>query len=118
MTGLTTHILDTANGRPAAGVSVELYALGQDGQRMLLKTAVTNADGRADSPMLGPREIAVGRYELVFHVGDYFARMGNKVADPPFLQQVPVQFAIAEPDAHYHVPLLVAPWGYTTYRGS
>ncbi len=118
MSGLSTHILDTANGRPASGVRVELFALGEDGSRKLLKTAVTNADGRPDALLIEAQDMAVGCYELVFHVGDYFQRTGNRVADPPFLQEVPVRFAIADLTTHYHVPLLAAPWGYTTYRGS
>ncbi|MCL4712114.1 MAG: hydroxyisourate hydrolase [Pseudorhodoplanes sp.] len=112
---LTTHILDTAAGRPAAGVAVELYRL--DGERALIARAMTNADGRLDAPLLEGRAFARGRYELVFHIGDYFRAHGIALADPPFVDLVPVRFGIGE-DAHYHVPLLVSPYGYSTYRGS
>ncbi len=111
---LTTHVLDTARGRPAAGVAVELWRL--DGERRLLKTVRTNADGRTDAPLLAEGELETGTYELVFAVGAYFAAHG--AAQPPFLDLVPVRFGIADPAVHYHVPLLVAPWAYSTYRGS
>jgi 5-hydroxyisourate hydrolase len=101
---LTTHVLDTARGRPAAGVRIELTL--PDGTR---RSTVTNADGRTDSPLVA--EPAAGEYELVFAVGDYFGERA-------FLDRVPVRFTIADPDAHYHVPLLVSPWSYSTYRGS
>ncbi len=116
--GLTTHVLDTAHGRPAAGVRIDLSALEPDGRARLLKTLTTNADGRTDEPLLGPAEVEIGRYELVFHVGAYFRTTGDALPDPPFLDQVPVRFAIADPRGHYHVPLLVSPYGYATYRGS
>jgi hydroxyisourate hydrolase len=107
---ITTHVLDTANGRPAGGVTIELVEL--PGGRVLDRL-VTNADGRTDRPVLtGP--IKPGVYELRFHVGAYF-RSG---VTPPFLDVVPVRFGVAEPDGHYHVPLLVSPWAYQTYRGS
>lgn len=115
---LTTHVLDTARGRPAAGLRVDLFAVEPDGAGRLLKTVTINADGRTDAPLLGEGEMKVGRYELVFHVGAYFRAAGTPVTDPPFLDEVPVRFAIAEPEAHYHVPLLVAPYSYVTYRGS
>ncbi len=118
MAGLTTHVLDIARGRPAAGVKIELYELGADGARRLVKTATTNADGRTDAPLIAPAEARVGRFELVFHAGDYFASAGARLADPPFLDVVPIRFAVADPSAHYHVPLLVSPWSYSTYRGS
>jgi 5-hydroxyisourate hydrolase len=102
---LTTHVLDTSTGRPAAGVRVVVR---REGENALLAEAVTNADGRLDRP---------GRYELEFHVGDYFRARGAALADPPFLDVIPLHFAISE-DAHYHVPLLVSPFGYSTYRGS
>ncbi|HET8726175.1 MAG TPA: hydroxyisourate hydrolase [Alphaproteobacteria bacterium] len=114
---LTTHVLDTAHGRPAAGLSIALYRLGGDGSK-LLKRIATNADGRADAPLLQGDDFAAGRYELVFAVGDYFRTQGVVLAEPPFLDEVPVRFAVATPDAHYHVPLLVSPWSYSTYRGS
>lgn len=106
MKGLTTHVLDTMRGCPAAGMKIELYSSGN-----LLKTVITNADGRTDVPMLNEQEFAAGSYELVFHVGDYFG-------DRSFLDQVPVRFTISDANAKYHVPLLVTPWAYSTYRGS
>jgi 5-hydroxyisourate hydrolase len=108
--GLTTHVLDTAHGRPAAGVGIELARLA-DGARAVLRTVTTNADGRTDEPLLAAGELQAGEYELVFAVGDYFGERA-------FLDRVPVRFSIAEPEAHYHVPLLVSPWSYSTYRGS
>ena len=108
MKGLTTHVLDTTNGRPAAGMKIELWSLGNS---TLLKTATTNADGRTDSPLLGPEELAAGNYEIVFFVGDYFG-------ERRFLDRVPVRFTIDNAEAKYHVPLLVSPWAYSTYRGS
>jgi 5-hydroxyisourate hydrolase len=115
---LTTHVLDTAHGRPASGMRIDLSAIDPDGRVRLLKTVTTNADGRTDRPLLAVAEMKVGRYEIAFHVAAYFQRIGTSVADPPFLDVVPVRFAIADPDSHYHVPLLVSPWSYTTYRGS
>lgn len=114
---LTTHVLDTAQGRPAAGVSIELWRL-DDGERALLSTTRTNADGRTDAPLLEGDSLAVGIYELVFDVGAYFATQPVALAAPPFLEQVPVRFGIADASAHYHVPLLASPWAYSTYRGS
>ncbi len=116
---LTTHVLDTAQGRPAAGLTVELWALGRSGEeRRLLKTVVTDAGGRTGAPLLEGDALAAGVYELVFDVGAYFAAQGPAGAAPPFLDRVPVRFGIADPAAHYHVPLLVSPWAYSTYRGS
>ncbi len=115
---LTTHVLDTAHGRAARGVRVDLHRLDPEGRAAPLKTVLTNADGRTDEPLLAGDAMAAGRYELVFHVGAYFRAMGVALAAPPFLDEVPVRFAIADVGAHYHVPLLVSPWGYTTYRGS
>ena len=114
---LTTHILDTANGCPAAGVRVELYCQTADGERCLA-SAVTNQDGRTDGPLLAGNAMAVGVYELRFWIGDYFASPGGAVAQPTFLDLVPIRFGIADTTAHYHVPLLVSPWSYSTYRGS
>ena len=114
--GLTTHVLDTANGEPAAGLSIELYAV-EDEDRRLLKTLRTNADGRTDGPLLGEGDLSVGLYEIVFDVAGYFAQHTN-LPDPPFLGRVPIRFGVADPEAHYHVPLLVSPWSYSTYRGS
>jgi 5-hydroxyisourate hydrolase len=115
---LTTHVLDTAHGRPAAGVRVELRALDPDGRARLVRTAITNADGRTDAPLLAAGEMQAGRYEIAFHVGAYFHAMGAVTAALPFLDVVPVRFTIGDPGAHYHVPLLVSPWSYSTYRGS
>jgi 5-hydroxyisourate hydrolase len=109
---LTTHVLDTSIGRPAAGVRVVLR---RDGEA--LAEVVTNADGRTDKPLLDGATFKPGSYELAFHVGDYFRGQGIPLTDPPFLDVVPLRFAIAE-DSHYHVPLLVSPFGYSTYRGS
>ncbi len=118
MAGLTTHVLDVTRGGPAEGVRVELYELGADGARKLVAATSTNADGRTDKPLIGATQARVGRFELVFHAGDYFRRQGATLADPPFLDVVPIHFAIADPGAHYHVPLIVSPWSYSTYRGS
>jgi 5-hydroxyisourate hydrolase len=107
---LTTHVLDTARGRPGAGIAVELYRLeGEAG--MLLATTTTNRDGRTDAPLLEGEKFRTGTYQLVFHVGAYFKSEG-------FLDRVPIRFRIADAGAHYHVPLLCSPWSYTTYRGS
>jgi 5-hydroxyisourate hydrolase len=115
---LSTHVLDTARGRPAAGVAVELARLdGATGRREVLRTVRTNADGRTDAPLLQGDELARGVYELVFGVGEYFADLGT-AGDPPFLDHVPIRFGIADLDGHYHVPLLASPWSYSTYRGS
>ena len=115
MAALTTHVLDTMHGRPAAGLRIELYRLA--GSRQRLVDVVTNDDGRCDAPLLHGEIMVRGEYELVFHVGDYFRATGA-TEDPPFLDEVPVRFAIADAASHYHVPLLVSPWSYTTYRGS
>jgi len=115
---LTTHVLDTARGRPAAGVVVELWRLEPAGERHLLRTVRTNADGRTDQPLLAGAELTAGVYELVFGVGDYFADRSEEPPPLPFLDRVPVRVGIADADGHYHVPLLVSPWSYTTYRGS
>src|SRR5262245_25739826 len=112
---LSTHVLDTAAGRPAAGVKVVLRRL--DGGAKVIAEAVTNADGRLDQPLLGGEAFMAATYELTFHVGDYFRAQGAVLADPPFLDTIPLRFGLAE-DAHYHVPLLVSPYGYSTYRGS
>ncbi|NEQ33315.1 MAG: hydroxyisourate hydrolase [Leptolyngbya sp. SIO4C5] len=120
MTGkLTTHILDTAHGCPAAGLKIALWQIAPDSEtRSLLKTAVTNADGRTDVPLLADAEFQVGIYEIVFAVGAYFGQRVRDLPDPPFLDQIPIRFAIADTSAHYHVPLLASPWAYSTYRGS
>jgi 2-oxo-4-hydroxy-4-carboxy-5-ureidoimidazoline decarboxylase len=115
---LSTHVLDTHGGRPAAGVPVELVELSDAGERRVVEKGITNGDGRTDRPLIEGRPIPIGRYELRFDVGDYFARHNAALADPPFLATVPVRFGVAEPEGHYHVPLLVTPWSYATYRGS
>jgi 2-oxo-4-hydroxy-4-carboxy-5-ureidoimidazoline decarboxylase len=112
---LSTHVLDTMDGKPAAGVRLELYEIGASA-RGLITQAVTNADGRTDQPLLAGAPLRIGTYELQFFVGLHFARLAT--ADPPFLDMVPIRFSIAEPESHYHVPLLVTPWSYSTYRGS
>jgi len=118
LAGLTTHVLDIGQGAPAGAMRVELYELAGDGARNLVADVATNADGRTDKPLIAANEARRGRFELVFHAGDYFRSQGAKLADPPFLDRVPIRFAIADPSAHYHVPLLVSPWSYSTYRGS
>lgn len=115
MTGfLTTHVLDTTHGRPAAGVAIEL-ARYDDGRRRKVADFVTNADGRTDQPLIARGDLRAGEYELVFAIGDYFRAEPH---EPPFLDLVPVRFGVAHPAVHYHVPLLVSPWSYSTYRGS
>ncbi len=119
MGSLTTHVLDTAQGRPAANVHIELWRLDlSGGGHTSLLTLRTNADGRADEPLLQGDDFAAGVYELVFDVGEYFETQGIEVDSPPFLGRVPVRFGVADPTAHYHVPLLITPWAYSTYRGS
>ncbi|MDF2810904.1 MAG: uraH [Microvirga sp.] len=113
---LSTHVLDTVMGRPASGVEIELFAVEGDTRRSVAR-ARTNADGRTDAPLLSGDTFQVGTYELVFHIGPYF-RSTETAAEPSFLDFVPIRFSIAEPDGHYHVPLLVTPWSYSTYRGS
>lgn len=117
MARLSTHVLDTVRGAPAGGVRIDLLEL-SDGRARLLKTVHTNADGRTDRPLLQDEEVKVGEYELVFNVGAYFVASGVSLPQPTFLDQVPVRFGIADPGGNYHVPLLISPWSYTTYRGS
>ena len=107
---LTTHVLDTMRGCPAAGMQIELWSLASDAPH-LLKTIRTNSDGRTDAPLLSGNELVAGTYELVFFVGDYFG-------ERKFLDRVPIRFIISDPASKYHVPLLVSPWAYSTYRGS
>jgi 5-hydroxyisourate hydrolase len=116
---LTTHVLDTAAGRPAAGLRVDLHRVaGSRNAGDLLVSLVTNADGRCERPLLEDAALQAGVYELVFHAGPYFAAHGMALPSPPFLDAVVVRFGIADPAAHHHVPLLISPYGYSTYRGS
>ena len=113
---LSTHVLDTHAGRPAAGMAIELYE--RVGERYYrINIAVTNVDGRTDQPLIGGRPLPMGYYELRFSVGDHFRSRGIEAGDPPFLDIVPLRFSIADPEGHYHVPLLCSPWSYSTYRG-
>ncbi len=114
---LTTHVLDTTTGRPAAGLRIDLERI--DGEtRHRLASVATNADGRCDAPLLQGAQLVPGNYELLFHVGDYLRGLGLTLPEPLFLDLVPIRFGIAATDQHYHVPLLVSPFGYSTYRGS
>ncbi|MEB3294306.1 MAG: hydroxyisourate hydrolase [Synechococcales bacterium] len=116
---LTTHVLDTVQGKPADGISITLWALSPDGHdRTILKQTTTNQDGRTDVPLLVDEALQVGSYELVFAVGEYFQKSSLALPQPYFLDQVPIRFGVADGNAHYHVPLLVSPWSYSTYRGS
>ncbi|WKA27224.1 2-oxo-4-hydroxy-4-carboxy-5-ureidoimidazoline decarboxylase [Bradyrhizobium roseum] len=115
---LSTHVLDTHSGKPAAGIAVELTELSELGEARVVGRAITNSDGRTDQPLIGGRPVPIGRYELTFHVGGYFADRGVTLSDPPFLDRIPLQFAVSDPEGHLHVPLLVTPWSYATYRGS
>jgi 5-hydroxyisourate hydrolase len=114
---LSTHVLDTASGKPAAGLKIRLYALRGD-ERTLLKSTITNADGRTDVPLITGDELIAGIYELTFCAGDYHRAQGKTLASPPFLDEVVIRFGIADPAANYHVPLLLSPYSYSTYRGS
>ena len=114
---LTTHVLDTMNGRPAAGMGVALYRL-DDGDPVPLARITLNDDGRADAPLLAAETFEPGTYRLVFEVAAYFRECGVDLPEPPFLDEVPLDFGIADAQAHYHVPLLCSPWSYATYRGS
>lgn len=113
---LTTHVLDTARGCPAEGLRILLFHLTPEGRRLMAETQ-TNADGRTDAPILPREHFAPGDYELVFHAGDYLRESGQAGDEPLFLDKVPIRFGMAE-NAHYHVPLLLSPYGYSTYRGS
>lgn len=114
---LTTHVLDTAHGCPGAGILVELYATGADG-RTLLGSTMTNDDGRCGAPLLEGSALQAGQYELVFHAGDYYAARGVDLPSPRFLDRITLAFGIADPAQNYHVPLVMTPWSYSTYRGS
>jgi 5-hydroxyisourate hydrolase len=113
---LTTHVLDTARGRPAHGMRIDLYRIARE-QRSLLKILHTNDDGRTDEQILPASEFEIGEYELIFHAGDYLNAIGTPPEDPRFLNIIPIRFGMSEA-AHYHVPLLLSPFGYSTYRGS
>ncbi|HVO90727.1 MAG TPA: hydroxyisourate hydrolase [Casimicrobiaceae bacterium] len=114
---LTTHVLDTAHGTPATGMTLALYRLEGDTPRLVVR-ATTNRDGRCDAPLLEGAALSAGRYRLVFEAGDYFRARGVALPEPPFIDAIPIDFGIADSDTHYHVPLLVSPWSYATYRGS
>ncbi len=114
---LTTHVLDTARGVPAEGIRISLYRVSGNSHRKIAET-VTNDDGRTDSPILPKDDFKTGTYELIFHCGDYLRETGQAGADPLFLDEVPIRFGMADAEAHYHVPLLLSPYGYSTYRGS
>ena len=114
---LSTHVLDITQGKPAAGVKVALYAVGAQG-RTLIKTDVTNADGRCSAPLLEGETMKAGKYELVFGAGDYFASQGVELPEPRFIDEVTIAFGVAGAEQNYHVPLVVSPWAYSTYRGS
>jgi len=114
---LTTHVLDTANGCPAAGMAVRLYRFDAEGPKWL-RSLHLNADGRADGPLFEGAAFTAGRYRLVFEVAAYFRSRGTVLPEPSFLDEVPLDFGIADAESHYHVPLLTSPWSYSTYRGS
>lgn len=114
---LSTHVLDVTQGKPGAGVAIELYGL-NGGERTLLRKAVTNSDGRCDAPLLQGEDLQTGRYELVFAAGDYFAAQGSVLPEPRFIDRVTIAFGVADASQNYHVPLVVSPWAYSTYRGS
>lgn len=118
MAGLTTHILDTANGCPGEGIRITLLRVGADGTLDPLKVAISNSDGRVDSPLLEGAEFRVGTYQLEFAAGDYFRARDTALSDPAFLDVIPIRFSVADEGAHYHVPLLVSPYSYSSYRGS
>ena len=117
MGSLTTHVLDTARGTPGAGIGFSLYRA-RDHSFELIATFTTNEDGRCERPLLEGAAFVVGRYRLVFAAGAYFRSSGVALPDPPFVDEVVLDFGVADPRAHYHVPLLVSPWSYSTYRGS
>lgn len=114
---LTTHVLDTARGKPAAGVTIALYRVSGNSHRKIAET-VTNADGRTDAPMLAGEAFTAGTYELVFHAGDYLRATGQAGEGVLFLDQIPIRFGVPDAGQHYHVPLLISPFAYSTYRGS
>jgi len=113
MARISTHVLDTSRGKPAEGLKIDLHFCGR-----LLATAATNADGRTDAPLVSGQRLETGVYELTFHAGDYFRAARVELTDPPFLDDIVIRFGVAEPEGSYHVPLLLSPYGYSTYRGS
>jgi 5-hydroxyisourate hydrolase len=116
---LTTHVLDTANGCPAPGIEISLWSIeSRSPERTLIKQVYTDRDGRTEQPLLTNIELQIGEYELVFSVGAYFERTQINLPKPAFLDRIPIRFQIADVNAHYHIPLLVSPWSYSTYRGS
>ena len=115
---LSTHVLDNHNGKPAGGIAVELIERSLKGESRVVARAVTNSDGRTDQPLIGGRPVPIGRYELNFSVGRYFRERNVPLSEPPFLDDIALRFAVSEPEGHLHVPLLVTPWSYATYRGS
>jgi len=115
--GLTTHVLDTASGKPGEGIKIEFSVLEGETYK-LLTTVTTNADGRNAQPLLTPENMKAGKYQLVFYIGEYFTKQGTVLPNPPFLEKAVIQFGMADATAHYHVPILASPWSYTTYRGS
>ena len=115
---LSTHVLDTAHGCPAAGMRVTLQRVQADGSTVTVKALALNHDGRADGPLLNAQEMAAGRYRLLFEVAGYFRALGVALPEPPFIDVVQLDFGIADAAGHYHVPLLASPWSYSTYRGS
>jgi 2-oxo-4-hydroxy-4-carboxy-5-ureidoimidazoline decarboxylase len=114
---LSTHVLDNVSGKPAAGIQIALFEIGQSAKGLLVET-VTNRDGRTERPLLSGAPLRIGLYELRFGAGSYFSVQGFAMSDPPFFDEIPIRFSIAEPEGHYHVPLLITPWSYSTYRGS
>jgi len=115
---ISTHVLDTHRGSPAQGVAIEFFEVPASGDARLISRSLTNADGRTDKPLIAEQPLPIAQYELRFNVAAYFARLGTPAADPPFLGIIPIRFGVADPEGHYHVPLLVTPWSYSTYRGS
>jgi len=115
---LTTHVLDTAHGRPGKGMALRLYRLGAKGAKTLLLSAKTNADGRCDAPLLDGKSLKAGKYRLEFEAGKYFKKAGVELPKHAFLDVIGIDFGVSDAGAHYHVPLLVSPYGYSTYRGS
>jgi 5-hydroxyisourate hydrolase len=118
MARISTHVLDTSRGKPAPGLAIDLHFGDLHLGAKLITSAVTNVDGRTDEPLVLAERLETGVYELTFHAGDYFRAAGLELADPPFLDRVVVRFGVADPNGDYHVPLLISPYGYSTYRGS